>query len=337
VIAVGTTLVVIGTDGAEDLKSLEPTVSAPEQEKPTAPPGRPKIPGQGETALVKESANSPVRAAPFTRRLARETHVQLESVAGTGPHGRILPQDVRNAVQGGADSDGRHLWTFSGLRKKIADHLSESVRTIPQVTVVDRFDATRLVEARLALNGEGGREYPVKVSYLAIVAKALCATVQAFPELNARWEQGSLYLYDHVHLGVAVDTEMGLVVPVLQSAERLAIPDIAWEIASLAEQARGKKLGADHLSGSTITVTGGGPLGGLFATPIINAPEVAIVGMYPIVYEVRKVNAEMEERAMMYLSLTFDHRVVDGVKASRSMAMLKQLLQDPYQLLGYLR
>ncbi len=327
VVPVGATLVVID-DGRTD--SPGAPLAAPGGSSAPAP----RLPSAGAAAPG-------VRAAPATRRLAKEAGIDLATVQGTGPQGRIVPADVREAGRSapavGSSPGGRRPFVMSSMRQRIAEHLTESVRTIPQVTVVDRFDATQLVQARAELNREATSERsPVKVTYLAIVAKAVCIMAQNFAELNARWEHDTLYLYDDVHLGIAVDTEMGLVVPVISHAGSRTIYDLAKEIAFVAEQARAKKLGPDRIAGSTITVTGGGPLGGLFATPIINAPEVAIVGMYPIVYEPRKMAQGFEERATMYLSLTFDHRVIDGVKASKSLALLKALLQEPYQLLGYM-
>ncbi len=337
VMAVGSTLVVI-EDGSE---SAHNSPQLPLDTSGAAGTEHPDPRSAGNSQHQPAPAPNPdgeVRAAPFTRRLARESGVDLSAIAGSGPRGRIRAEDVRRAAaREDPEPSERHLWTFSALRQKISNHLTESVRTIPHVTVVERFDATALMAAREALNEERDRNSSVKVSYLAMMAKAICVTAQAYPELNARWEGGQLYLYDRVHLGVAVDTDWGLVVPVVRRADARTIPGIAQEIALLAEQAREKKLGADKMSGSTITVTGGGPLGGLFATPIINAPEVAIVGMYPIVYEVRKMSTGMEERAMIYFTLTFDHRVIDGVKASRSVALLKHLLENPVQLLGHLR
>ncbi|POB11489.1 dihydrolipoamide acetyltransferase family protein [Sulfobacillus sp. hq2] len=324
-VLVGTPLVWI--DDGQDGNEVPPEASQ------QTPQGRP---------LLMDNREGGVRAAPFTRRLAKEAGVDLTTLKGTGPRGRIVPADIpapktieEPTSLPHADERRRPL-VMSSMRQRIAAHLLDSVRNIPQVTVVDRIDATELMAMRTQLNRSLEGQGESKISYLAMCAKAVCIMVQEFPELNARWEQETLYLYPSVHLGVAVDTEMGLIVPVVKEAQTLRLTELAEHIHRLADDARHKRLSADKMQGSTITVTGGGQLGGLFATPIINAPEVGIVGMYPIVYEPRKTDHGYEDRPIMYLSLTFDHRVMDGVRASKSLAFLKTLMQEPYQLLRYM-
>jgi pyruvate/2-oxoglutarate dehydrogenase complex dihydrolipoamide acyltransferase (E2) component len=273
-----------------------------------------------------------VQAAPATRRLARELGVDLATVRGTGPNGRVVPADVRRAAEATAPAPppppGRREVALQGLRRVIAAHLVESWQQVPQVTVVDKVRATELVAVREQLKAAGATR-GVRVTYWPLVAKALALALREQPEFNARWEDGRLYVYDAVHVGAATATADGLVVPVIRDVDQKAVVVIADELARLAARAQEGRLTPEELTGSTITITGGGPLTGLFATPLIHAPEVAIVGLYPIRDEAWVVDGHLVAAPSLYLSLTFDHRVVDGAAASRFLARLLGLLEHP--------
>jgi len=336
VIPVGTTLVVIGTaDESRAAPAPTPAPTAPVVAAPTPPPASdPAPPIEGR-----------VQAAPATRRLARELGVDLARVVGSGPRGRVLPDDVRSyrakavtparPVSAPVEEEKTALKLF-GLRRVIAEHMTTSVREIPHVTVVERFDATELVRVRTALVRRA-EELSVRLTYLPLVAKALTLALADYPMFNARWEDGVCYQYRAVHLGMATDTPDGLVVPVIRDAQSLSVLDLARAMARLAAAAPARTLGTDELSGSTVTITGGGPLAGLFATPIINYPEVGILGMYRIREEAQVVGHEVKARPMLYVSWTFDHRIADGAVASRFLRRLGGLLEDPDSWLLLLR
>lgn len=321
VVAVGTTLVVIG-----------------DAEEGTAPTDILSNP-----ALASEAGRGGgVQAAPFTRRLAKSAGVALSAIAGSGPHGRIVPDDVRRFLAHPVASpsaettvEERERVVLTGLRRKIADHLVEAARTIPHVTVVEKVDVTELVALRERLQRQS-REGP-QVSYLAWLVKVLGVALGDFPAFNARWDHDQCYRYRAVHVGVAVDTDDGLLVPVLRDVQTKTAGHIGTELRTLADAARNRTLAPAALTGSTITVTGGGALGGLFAAPLINAPEVAIVGMYHIRPEPAVWQDAIAIRQILYLSLTFDHRVADGVEAARFLGRMAELLADPVQLLMTMR
>jgi pyruvate dehydrogenase E2 component (dihydrolipoamide acetyltransferase) len=333
VVPVGSTLVVIAEEGA----------SATDREVP-APTSTPAPVGAGATDRPVARTSAPgatgrVLAAPATRRLARDLNVDLTRVAGTGPKGRILPADVRAhhaasastaapAPRPEAAGPERTPIALMGLRRVIAEHMATSAREIPQVTVVERVNASELVRVRTALK-ERGERMGVRITYLPLVAKALTLALQDFPVFNARWDGGTCYQHRAVHLGIATDTPDGLLVPVVRDADRASVVELARQMGDLAERARLRTLTAQELSGSTVTVTGGGPLGGLFATPIINHPEVAILGMYRIREEAVVVGGALVPAPMLYLSWTFDHRIADGVLASKFLSRLIDLLADP--------
>ncbi len=341
--AVGSTLVLIGQ---------------PDEKPPTALAAEVLLPMDDDALSAKPSAHlggmllPGIQAAPATRRLARQAGVDLSQIQGSGPRGRIVPDDVRRAIDTpsvreqeslpvretiSAASTDREEVVFKGIRKRIADHMALSWQKIPHVTVVEKMDATRLVAFRHDLKALATARGLANLTYLPILAKMVSVVLKDYPMFNARWDNDRLYQYRSVHVGIAVDTEEGLVVPVLRHVEDRGMFDLATELPLLASRAKERKLAPDELAGSTITITGGGALGGLFATPIINYPEVAIIGMYPMVTEGVKVDGEWQERPTLHISLTFDHRVADGVSASRFLGALKSLLGDPLGLLAYLR
>ncbi len=345
-VAVGSTLVIIGQPdekpaGADPREVLHGKEAIKNEEKD--PQGLRDHPS---TAPAPFSGDPRIQAAPATRRLAREAGLDLREIRGSGPRGRIVPDDVRQArEQTGSPrpisslgvSDTRRLVVLRGLRKKIAEHMTLSWQQIPHVTVVEKLDASALVDFRQSMKAMALRRGMSNLTYLPILAKMIAALMSEYPVFNARWDGNEVFQYDAVHVGIAVDTPEGLVVPVLRHVESQGLFDVAQGILDLVDRAKGHKLGPDALSGSTITVTGGGALGGLFATPIINYPEVAIIGMYPMVKEASHVNGTWEEHPMLHISLTFDHRIADGVMASQFLGALKGLLIEPTSLLGYLR
>lgn len=332
VVAVGQTLVVIG--------EAEEAVGAP-----AAAAAAPPAPADPYMAPSLRAAA--VQAAPATRRLAKELGIDLAGLRGSGPGGRIVPRDVRLHAEA-ARSAGpppteretapgeREPVSWQGLRRQIRDHLTRSVREIPQVTVVEKVDATEWVRWRQSLQQQAAAQ-GTRVSYLALFCKVVDVVLRLHPELNARWEGDTLYRYRAHHIGVAVDTPDGLLAPVLRDVASKTVWEVAAELQALVEGARARRLNRDQLTGSTVTVTSGGPAGGMFATPIINYPEVAIFGLYRIQAEPAVWQDTVAVRQMMHVSLTFDHRVVDGMAAARALASLRGFIERPESLLAELR
>jgi pyruvate dehydrogenase E2 component (dihydrolipoamide acetyltransferase) len=269
VVPVGTVLVVIGEDGATPAPKVSPT----EARK--------------------------VRATPLVRRLAQELGVDLESLAGTGPQGRITEQDVRGAAGGAEPGEGRHE-PLRGVRRLIAEHMTRAHKEVPAVTWVEECDFSG-IDLKLLV---------------PTVLKACAEALQEFPELNARLDGDSIVYLDRYDLGLAVQTDDGLVVPVVRNCDTASIDDLAAEVARLADSARSGSLKPEELRGSTFTVTSAGKLAGLFQTPIVNHPEVAILSIGRIAERpvVRDGNIEIARTG--YVSITFDHRVVDGARAA---------------------
>ena len=333
--------------GIEAVPAAAPPAPPPEAaSKPTAPPARAAESATADTQRPSSVAAAPqarpatsarVLAAPAVRARARASGLDLTRLQGSGPEGRILHADL-DAVgsargSSGDATDATHEVKLIGLRRKIAQKMQESKRRIPHFTYVEEVDVTEMVALRDELN----RQYAAargELSPLAFVIRAVVRAVAAFPQVNARFDDdsGVLRLYDAVHLGVATQTPGGLMVPVLRQAQTLDLWASAAAIASLAASARAGKATRDELTGSTLTVTSLGKLGGIVTTPVINHPEVAIVGINRIVARPMVHDGSIQVRQMMNLSSSFDHRVVDGAVAAAYIQRVKQLLEHPATL-----
>jgi pyruvate dehydrogenase E2 component (dihydrolipoamide acetyltransferase) len=300
VVPVGTVLVVIGGDGSGPPPAeaeQPPTKSAPD-EKPAS-----------NTVLQGEK----VRATPLIRKVAAQLGVDLASVTGSGSHGRITEDDVRAAARGGGSkpSEGEHV-QLRGVKRQMFEHLTRA-HEIPAVTWVEECDFAGVDLKRL----------------VPLVIRAVVESLQEFPELNARVENGELVLLDRYDLGIAVQTEQGLVVPVVHGAEKLSLDELDAEVRRLAEAANAGTLKPEELRGGTFTITSAGKAAGLFVTPLINHPEVAILGIHRIEERAVVRDGEIVARLMGNVSVTFDHRVIDGKRAADfGLAVIARLQQS---------
>ena len=271
------------------------------------------------------------------RARARALGIDLARLQGSGPDGRIVHADLDVARPGsspsGAATDVTREVKLIGLRRKIAQKMQESKRRIPHFTYVEEVDVTEMVALRDELNRQHGAARG-GLSPLAFVVRAVVRAVADFPQVNARFddEAGVLTLHGAVHLGVATQTDGGLMVPVLRQAQTLDLWACTAAIARLAATARAGKAVREELSGSTITVTSLGKLGGIVSTPVINHPEVAIVGINRIVARPMVRDGAVQVRQVMNLSSSFDHRVVDGAVAAAYIQRVRQLLEHPATL-----
>ena len=310
-----------------------------------------------------ESNGNKVLATPVTRRMAREHGLNLSQISGSGPQGRVTKADVLAAISGeGAVATGNQVSVsqqsaraslpppaplqsgasdqripLRGLRKKIAEKMIRSKHSAAHFTFVEEMDATALVELRKRLNDKlAAAGEKTKLSFLPFITKALIAALRKFPNLNANMDEATqeLIVRGEYNIGIAAATEEGLTVPVVRNADRLSIRDLAGEISRLGNAARDRKLKMEELTGGTFTITSLGQSGGLFATPVINHPEVAILGVHkmrkrPVVNEA----GEIVVREMMYLSLSFDHRVIDGQVGADFTYAIIRYLENPEMLM----
>jgi 2-oxoisovalerate dehydrogenase E2 component (dihydrolipoyl transacylase) len=286
-----------------------------------------------------------VLAAPATRARARELGVALAVVPGTGPDGRITETDLDTYLAGNrkavpvvakpefARHTGVHETKIIGLRRKIAEKVQDSYRRIPHFAYVEEFDMTELEGLRGELN-EGRKASQPKLTLLPFFMRALVLLQPEFPMINARYDDdaGVLHAYDAVHVGIATQSPNGLMVAVVRHAEALDVWGCAAELLRVTAAARDGSATRDELSGSTITLSSLGVLGGIASTPVINAPEVAIIAPNKLVSRPTIQNGQVVIRLMMNLSSSFDHRIVDGHDAARFVQQMKFLIERPARL-----
>jgi len=292
------------------------------------PPGPRKAPAAAaEAAPTSETATKEVKATPPVRRLARERGVDLAAIAGTGPEGRITREDVLGAESA---PEGEERVPVKGVRRMIAEKMARAWREVPHVTTFHTADATHVEALRKKLTEENG----TKVSALAIFARALVDVCGRHPKLNSSWDQEAheIVLKGDHHVGIATDTERGLMVPVVHDAGDKGISQIAAEIAELVEATRAGKATLEQLTGGTITITNVGTYGSSFGTPIVNIPEVAILAVGRIEDRAVVKDGQVSVRPSVTLSLSFDHRVLDGADADKALTDLREILEDPERL-----
>ena len=311
--------------------------------RPAAPP--PPAP-QPEPARAEGPA---APAAPSVRRLARELGVDIRAVAGSGPEGRISVEDVQNYVKtalssphGGGAATAVPLPDFakwgeverkpmSNIRRKTAEHLSHAWTTIPHVTQHDRADITATEALRKQYSPQAEKAGG-KLTMTAIALKVAAGALRRFPQFNSSLDtaRGEIVYKKAVHIGVAADTERGLLVPVIRDVDRKGIVELSVELAKLSEKARAGKLSLDEMQGGGFTITNLGGIGGVAFTPIVNWPEVAILGISRASEEPVYVNGTLEPRLMVPLSLSYDHRVIDGADAARFLRWVAEAIEQPF-------
>jgi pyruvate dehydrogenase E2 component (dihydrolipoamide acetyltransferase) len=326
-VPVGHVLVVIEESG----EATAPAADGAGEKKGEAAPGLPDTeqPPPSVGPAFKEAAEllKVVEATPAVRTLAKELGVSLKDVKGTGPKGRIVAEDIRRtAKQPGAASapgpvtvtaDEEERIPLRGLRKRIAESMTRSAQNVPQFTFVVEADVTGVVADREKRKAEMEKE-GVRLTFVTYVLKALPGAIRAFPYVNASHDDDhkEIVLKKRIHIAVAVATPDGLTVPVIHDADQKSLGELAREVERLAEAARVNKLKPEELSGATFTVTTTGARGGLFATPIVHHPQVAILGVHAITQKPVVRDGEIVIRDMVNLSLSVDHRVVDGQVAA---------------------
>lgn len=363
-VKVGALLVTIDAGASSEASPTAAPASAP---SPAAPPA-----GAASPASSPPAVTGRVLASPHVRRLATERGIDLTRLKGTGPQGRITESDLETAAapapagapvaeatakaeptgpapaaeapaatgptpEPGAAAEVERV-PIRGIRRVIAEHMSEAVHRAAHFTYVEEVDATELVRTRdrmAALLEPKG----YKLSYLPFVLKAVVAGLREHPRMNATIddEANDLLLHHRFHIGIATAAPEGLLVPVLRDVDRKSIAELAREIGTLADRARAGKLTRGELTGSSFTITSLGALGGVLATPILNYPEVAILGVHRIVKRpVYREDGSLAPAHLMNLSVSLDHRVLDGIEGAQFLAVVKKHLEDPHLLFAYL-
>ena len=351
VMAVGSILISIEVEGAGNTRDVpaaaEPVKAAPVAEAKPAPApveSKPAPAVKAPQAPVAREASERPLASPAVRKHALDAGIQLRLVQGTGPAGRILHEDLEAYLQQGpaagtsavnpyTERNDEHQIPVIGMRRKIAQRMQDATRRAAHFSYVEEIDVTALDELRVHLN-EKHAATRGKLTLLPFIVRAMVVALREFPQINARYDDEAQVItrLGAVHVGVATQSDVGLMVPVVRHAEARSLWGTAEEIARLANAARTGKASREELSGSTVTLTSLGALGGIVSTPVLNLPEVAIVGVNRIVERPMVIRGQIVVRKMMNLSSSFDHRVVDGMDAAQFIQAIRGLLEQPASL-----
>ncbi|VTU00275.1 dihydrolipoamide succinyltransferase : Dihydrolipoyllysine-residue succinyltransferase component of 2-oxoglutarate dehydrogenase complex OS=Singulisphaera acidiphila (strain ATCC BAA-1392 / DSM 18658 / VKM B-2454 / MOB10) GN=Sinac_6537 PE=3 SV=1: Biotin_lipoyl: E3_binding: 2-oxoacid_dh [Gemmataceae bacterium] len=331
---------------------IDTDAKAPAAAKPSAPvadaPGSPK---KAETAAPRAEAV----ASPAASRVLAEAGLKPGDVAGTGPGGRILKEDAvaaasgrrepavpaKPATNGSADSRpplaagprSSRREPMTQVRKRIAARLLESQTTTATLTTFNEADMTAIQELRAKYNEKFEKKHGAKLGFMSVFVKAAVEALKAFPLVNAKIDGTDIVHQDFYDIGVAVSTEKGLMVPIVRDADKLGFADIEKKIGELAKKARDGKIAFTDLEGGTFTITNGGLFGSMMSTPILNPPQVAILGMHSIMKRAVVVNDQIVVRPMMYLALSYDHRLIDGRDAVQFLVRIKECVENPERML----
>jgi 2-oxoglutarate dehydrogenase E2 component (dihydrolipoamide succinyltransferase) len=361
VVAVGELLGVIEAQGATPA-STPPAPAAVESETAL-------VDARPTKATAASSADAQRPPSPLARRIAAEHHVDITQVRGSSPHGRVTKDDVITYLEQNVQNpstqvapappqqqpvtrpgnvpavalspttqvvqaDGREeRMRMSRRRQTIAQRLVEAQHTAAMLTTFNEIDMSAIMDVRSRRKDSFKERHDVSLGFMSFFTKAVVGALKAFPRLNAEIQGNEIVLKRYYDMGIAVSTDEGLVVPVLRDADRKSFATIEREIAELAKRARTNTLGLADLQGGTFTITNGGVFGSLLSTPILNAPQVGILGMHKIEQRPIALNGQVVIRPMMYLALSYDHRIVDGSEAVRFLVKIKELAEDPEALL----
>jgi len=354
VMAVGSVLISIEVEGAGNVKEsaqpapvkeapvVAPKVEAVVESKPVAAPA-PK-PAVCQGPMVARAADERPLASPAVRKHALDLGIQLRLVRGSGPAGRVLHEDLDAYLAQGQSNASTVSSAYTqrtdeqqipviGMRRKIAQRMQDATQRAAHFSYVEEIDVTAVEELRVHLNEKHGATRG-KLTLLPFLVRAMVVALRDFPQINARYDDEAQVItrLGAVHVGIATQADIGLMVPVVRHAEARSLWDSAAEISRLATAARNGKASRDELSGSSITLTSLGALGGIVSTPVLNLPEVAIVGVNKIVERPMVIKGQIVVRKMMNLSSSFDHRVVDGMDAALFIQAIRGLLEQPATL-----
>ncbi|PQP82583.1 dihydrolipoyllysine-residue succinyltransferase [Paenibacillus sp. PCH8] len=345
-----------GTGGGSGASASEPAAS--EDKKASAP--APEVPTpSAPDAATPESSDSAKTASPSARKLARERGIELDQVQSKDPIGRVYQDDVKSHSNQApapasapvsktptpsapsAQAAGSSTYTkpverqrMSRRRATIAKRLVEAQQTAAMLTTFNEVDMTAIMDVRKRRKDKFKEKHEINLGFMSFFTKAVVGALKKFPTVNAEIDGDDVVLKKYYDIGIAVSAKEGLVVPVVRDADRLGFAEIEKSIADLASKARSNTLALSDLQGGTFTITNGGTFGSLLSTPILNTPQVGILGMHKIQLRPVAIDAErMENRPMMYIALSYDHRIIDGSEAVRFLVTVKELLEDPESLL----
>ena len=305
---------------------------------------------EASTETRSENQNTDIENAPSAKKLMAENKISSDKIVGTGKDGRIMKNDVLKAVQSAGieeteesspprapssieDADREERVKMTRLRQTIAKRLKDSQNTAAMLTTYNEVDMTEVMSLRTEFKELFEKKHGTKLGFMSFFTKACCHALKEVPEVNAEIDATDIVYKNYVHMGIAAGTPTGLVVPVIRNADSMSFADIEKSIAEKGKRARDGKLSMDEMQGGTFTISNGGVYGSLMSSPILNPPQSGILGMHKIQDRPMAVNGEVVVRPMMYLALSYDHRIVDGKGAVTFLVRVKEALEDPRRLL----
>ena len=305
---------------------------------------------EASTETISENQNTDIENAPSAKKLMAENKISSDKIVGTGKDGRIMKNDVLKAVQSAVieeteksspprapssieDADREERVKMTRLRQTIAKRLKDSQNTAAMLTTYNEVDMTEVMSLRTEFKELFEKKHGAKLGFMSFFTKACCHALKEVPEVNAEIDATDIVYKNYVHMGIAAGTPTGLVVPVIRNADSMSFADIEKSIAEKGKRARDGKLSMDEMQGGTFTISNGGVYGSLMSSPILNPPQSGILGMHKIQDRPMALNGEVVVRPMMYLALSYDHRIVDGKGAVTFLVRVKEALEDPRRLL----
>ena len=305
---------------------------------------------EASTETRSENQNTDIENAPSAKKLMAENKISSDKIVGTGKDGRIMKNDVLKAVQSAGieeteksspprapssieDADREERVKMTRLRQTIAKRLKDSQNTAAMLTTYNEVDMTEVMSLRTEFKELFEKKHGTKLGFMSFFTKACCHALKEVPEVNAEIDATDIVYKNYVHMGIAAGTPTGLVVPVIRNADSMSFADIEKSIAEKGKRARDGKLSMDEMQGGTFTISNGGVYGSLMSSPILNPPQSGILGMHKIQDRPMAINGEVVILPMMYLALSYDHRIVDGKGAVTFLVRVKEALEDPRRLL----
>ncbi len=287
------------------------------------------------TTVAEEKASDTAKLSPAARRVAEEANADVSQVSGTGRGGRITKGDVINYVRDGAPAGPRpeERVKMTRLRSRVAERMKQAQNTAAILTSFNEVDLNAVMELRKKYKEEFLQKHDVKLGLMSFFVKAVCDALRKYPIVNASLEGDEIVYHGFQDIGIAVSTERGLMVPILRNAEHMTLADAEQNIREFAGRARDGSITLEDLQGGTFTITNGGTFGSLLSTPLLNPPQSAILGMHTIKQRPAVVDGEIVARPMMYIALSYDHRIIDGKDAVLFLVAVKDALEDPARLL----
>lgn len=335
-IEVGSIVAEIDTTAEAPAKAEKPAEAAPAKEEKT------QAAKEETKQAIAESSHAAGHPSPVARKMMQENNISASQVSGTGKGGRITKQDVVDAMAAGIPADAAQGWggsrdqrreKMTSLRRKVAERLVSVKSETAMLTTFNEVDMSAVMDLRKKYKDQFREHHEVNLGFMSFFTKAVTEALNLYPAVNAMIDGNEIVYHDYADIGIAVSSPKGLMVPVVRNAEQMSLAEIESDIKRLAIKARDGKISLDEMTGGTFTITNGGVFGSMLSTPIINPPQSAILGMHNIVERPIAVNGEVKIRPVMYLALSYDHRIIDGKESVSFLYKVKEMIENPSRII----